>query len=144
MVAAHIFIADEDRRHRQQEGPGRGDGGAADIEDTEARQQASQRELGYRNQDGAGLVRGFLAVGARFQHMQDGNGDARHQQIDDEHRLGYGMVDLAEGGAVEGKAARQRQGRNLPFVLSGPADGRVEGRGVKSAHGGSYGWGPKP
>ena len=57
--------------------------------------------------------------------------------------VGYGpnqsVVNLSEGGAVKGKTSRQRQGGNLPFVLSGPADGRVEGFGVKSAHGGSYG-----
>ena len=68
--------------------------------------------------------------------MQDCNTDSRHQQIDDEHRLGYGVVDLPEGDTIERKAACQGQGGNLAFVLSGPADGRVEGLGVKCAHGG--------
>ncbi len=50
--------------------------------------------------------------------MQHGDGDARHQQIDDENSLGDGVVDAAEGKAVEGKAARQRKRRDLALVLA--------------------------
>ncbi len=46
-----------------------------------------------------------------------GDGDARHQQIDDEHRLGRGPVDPAEGPTVEREAAREEQRRQMPLTL---------------------------
>src|SRR5688572_33476411 len=59
--------------------------------------------------------------------MHDGNGDARHQQIDDEHRLGLGPVDPAESPTVERKAARERQCRQMPLTLLCPGNDAVYG-----------------
>ena len=66
--------------------------------------------------------------------MLGGDGDARHQQIDDEDGLGCRMVDAAEGPAVEGKAARHEQGGEVALMGSGPVQGGVEGLGVERMH----------
>ena len=64
---------------------------------------------------------GLFVVGTRFQRVKHRDRRSRHDQIDDEYRLGHRPVDAAEGIAVESKATRQRDRRQMPLMRARPA-----------------------
>ena len=66
--------------------------------------------------------------------MLGGDGDARHQQIDDEDGLGGGMVYAPKGQCVENEAAHQEQGGEMPFMGAYPADGGIQAFGIENTH----------
>jgi hypothetical protein len=124
VVAAQILAADQDRRHPQQERPRRCNRSATNVENAKTRQQCAQSELREKDQDGTRPIGWLSPLGPRLQGVQDGDGDAGHQQIYDENRLRFRPVDAAERPAVKGKAARQPEPGEMPLAPLRPRDDR--------------------
>ena len=106
MIAAQIFIADENAGHAQKKWPGSADGGAADIEDAKARTTGSPARIAPRRPGSCAYDRsGLRSSGRDSSACSTAMAVPATMQINDEDSLGHRPVDTAECITVEGKTA---------------------------------------